>query len=1548
MNKGKFTLCLCLAFPLLLTGQNDHTVAFHSGTTPKSAFLKPSHVTPAIRDAAAFGQRSYLLLQFEDIPNVVDMQILAAMGVSLLHYMPNYAYFSSLPANLDLAALPGLRSVLLPRWRWKLSRQLIDEEYPAHALSDAGIRLEVFPYDDIPAALLAECLEAMGYVQVEVFPDRVELTLPIQQIQTLASFPAVLYVSPVEAPSFSEGHVGRSQVRSNFLSAGPQLGFDGLGVSLALGDDGLVPHQDVKGRVINHTTLDTGTHGDMTLGILSGAGNINPKGIGMATGAMVHLYYYSDYPHIVNAIENFLAHGTVITSTSYGDGCGGIYSNTARTLDMQVVLRRELLHVFSAGNNGLTGCGAYGNLGYFNGLRFGNITGGRKAAKHALLIGNTFYDDSLRINSSKGPLLDGMLKPDMVAHGQDNLSLGPNNTYLPGGGTSAAAPVVAGLSAQLYQAYRNRFNGANPTFAHIKTALLNTADDLGRPGPDYEYGWGRPHGGRALNVIQNNWFFQGTVAHQGQNTHTIPVPAGAYQLRVMVYWFDPAATLNAPKSLVNDLDMTLVTPNNTSVRPWVLSTAMHIDSITKPAYRGTDRVNPMEQITIDNPQIGNYQIQIKGHLIPQGPQDYVIAYYIEQQPLAVAYPIGSESFVPGEIEVIRWDAVGNQGQFRIEYSTDNMATWQNIATGLDGKLRHFDWTIPATVTGGAFIRVSRNGISHTSPAAFNIIGLPNFNIQNGGEYEARVSWSPVPGANRYTVYAMSERYMEPIGTTSDTTFLVPVQPFSDNWYSVAAGHSSGITGRRAYAKPYFHTPCQTGAQLTIKFDQFPGETRWEIRNNAGNILTMGGPYTGYTPHSTIVETLCLPYGCFELVVYDDYNDGLCCQNGQGFYQLRNAAGTIIASGSQFGNIDTRPFCLNAPGSPLSATAFVQQQVSCPGGTDGIARVNATQGTGAYYYNWSNGATTATVSNLGAGAYTVTVSDGTSQVVASVVITAPQPLQVNTSATSATCASQSNGALTAVAGGGTPPYAYQWSNGQTGASINGLAAGAYALTVIDQKGCTTVVTTAVQQPAAVTVTALITPAGSGNNSSIILTVNGGVAPYLFAWSNGATTQNLSGPAPGAYSVTVTDANNCSTQRSFTMPGANSTSLCAARGVNTGFEWIQSVQIGGMTNPSGNNGGYAYFNQITMAMTAGNVVAVTLQPGYAGNPYMEYWKIWIDLNRDNNFNDTDEAVFSGAGSGIIQGAFTLPAGYVPGQTLLRVAMRYGAYPAPCGNFPYGEVEDYNVTLLPATGPGYCASSGTDNIHEWIQSVQIGTLTNTSGPNGGYGNFTHLTAEAHPGSALEVSLTPGFYNNFGGERWRVWIDFNQDGDFDDPGETVLSSALSNVTLNAAINIPTNALTGATRMRISMRWNAWPGPCDQFGWGEVEDYTLNITNNFTDDGESGQLRTNAGNEPAPAQPMPDFLISEIPTVTGHGLRVFPNPAASQVAIAFHLSKEETVDIQLFDLNGKPLRRIATEAGSGENQFTMDLRGLNPGAYVVVLRAGGTILRQRLVVVAQ
>ena len=107
-----------------------------------------------------------------------------------------------------------------------------------------------------------------------------------------------------------------------------------------------------------------------------------------------------------------------------------------------------------------------------------------------IAVGNLDYKSDLASSSSRGPAADGRIKPDICAQGTNVYSTYPNYTYQTISGTSMACPGISGVLAQLYQAYKQTNNGNNPPSALMKCILLNTADDIGNPGPDFKHGWG--------------------------------------------------------------------------------------------------------------------------------------------------------------------------------------------------------------------------------------------------------------------------------------------------------------------------------------------------------------------------------------------------------------------------------------------------------------------------------------------------------------------------------------------------------------------------------------------------------------------------------------------------------------------------------------------------------------------------------------------------------------------------------------------------------------------------------------------------------------------------------------------------------------------------------------------------------------------------------------------------------------------------------------------------------------------------------------------------
>ena len=211
--------------------------------------------------------------------------------------------------------------------------------------------------------------------------------------------------------------------------------------------------------------------------------------------------------------------------------------------------------------------------------------------------------------------------------------------------------------------------------------------------------------------------------------------------------------------------------------------------------------------------------------------------------------------------------------------------------------------------------------------------------------------------------------------------------------------------------------------------------------------------------------------------------------------------------------------------------------ACGVGATGTATANVTGGTAPFTYAWSSGSTAATAANLAPGNYTVTVTDANGCTgTASTTISAGSSLTVSASSTDVLCAGDANGSASVNVSGGQAPYTYLWTTGATDATIDGLAAGAYSVTVTDANGCAGTANVSVGSPDALTcsVTTLQEISLEGAADGILSAqFSGGVSPYTVAWSTGQATQTIDDLGPGTYTATVTDGNGCTTTCSATL-------------------------------------------------------------------------------------------------------------------------------------------------------------------------------------------------------------------------------------------------------------------------------------------------------------------------------------------------------------------------------------------------------------------------------
>jgi hypothetical protein len=438
--------------------------------------------------------------------------------------------------------------------------------------------------------------------------------------------------------------------------------------------------------------------------------------------------------------------------------------------------------------------------------------------------------------------------------------------------------------------------------------------------------------------------------------------------------------------------------------------------------------------------------------------------------------------------------------------------------------------------------------------------------------------------------------------------------------------------------------------------------------------------------------------------------------------------------------------------------------------------------------------------------------------------------------------------------GSLDNAIQWTSSLTGYIGNGfsfmtaLPPGVHILTatVTDSNGNTATATRTVTVLSLVNTTPQVTISSPANGAQLVAGAAVSLTGSAVDVEDGQVSQNIkwtldgvsllgSGAnlpvtlTAGSHTITaaVTDSGGLTGQASISVYVATPAVYCDARGSNAGYEWINTISIGSQSNTSGSNGGYGNFTLNAPLTVAQGANSVVLTPGYPSGSYSEYWAVWIDLNRDNTFG-TNELLVSTNGAGALSRTLTIPATTTTGTTRMRVAMKYGGSPAACGTFSWGEVEDYTVNIVPgnATPPpstvSYCSSRGQSTGMEWIAQTSIAGVVKTSGNDQGYGDFTNGTPISLVRASNTLTLTSGYPGAAYPEQWMVWIDFNQDGTFGN--EDFVFAGGGALSVGGSFVVPATALSGKTRMRVSMKYGSIANPCETFLYGEVEDYAVTI----------------------------------------------------------------------------------------------------------------------------
>ncbi|HEY4208984.1 MAG TPA: S8 family serine peptidase, partial [Puia sp.] len=717
----------------------------------------------------------YVLLQFGRLPGNKERSGLLSQGIRLFDYIPGEAYWAEVSdsnafAGVERYNVTGIYHVPADI---KISPQLLAN--PAAYTQQEGQVIGVsflgsMTRDEVARNLVGE---GASLVSTRIKPEKVLfIRAGRAALRRIAQLPYITYIGVQSMKDRSLNYNNRAAHGVDALSSDPGRNLQGDGVTVGIGDDSdPYTHVDFTGRQIDRFPYISGAHGVHTSGTVAGGGILDPRYRGMAPHATIVSQYFSDV--LANAEVYLGDYNMVLTNnsyTAYTGGCSseGEYDFLSYYLDAQLLASPTLMHSFAAGNDGLLTCTPYG-------MQYATIKSGYQCAKNVMTVGN--LDNSSNIisyASSCGPTTDGRLKPEIVAGGMDVISTLPNNTYGPSSGTSMSSPTVAGSMALLVQRYRQLHGGANPPAAVMKALVCNTANDLGNPGPDFLYGFGSLNIRAAVEALEAGHFLTNNVANGGTYTYAITgIPAGLQQLKVMLYWPDAPAAPYAATSLVNDLDLTVTSPDAVTHRPLILDPAP--PNVNDIAVEGADHLNNIEQVVINNPPAGDFNLTVKGTAVPSGSQGFVLTYQAIQPSVFVEFPYGGETLVPGNSEIIRWNAYGaDANTFTLEYSPDHGASWSTISSSVPGNQRLYSWTVPATATDQGLIRVTRNGTGYSDVSKYDltILGQPVLTITNPCQGYAQLTWGAISSATSYDIMQLKGDSMQKVASTTSTSFLL--------------------------------------------------------------------------------------------------------------------------------------------------------------------------------------------------------------------------------------------------------------------------------------------------------------------------------------------------------------------------------------------------------------------------------------------------------------------------------------------------------------------------------------------------------------------------------------------------------------------------------------------------------------------------------------------------------------------------------------------------------------------------------------------------------
>ncbi len=654
---------------------------------------------------------------------------------------------------------------------------------------------------------------------------------------------------------------------------------------------------------------------------------------------------------------------------------------------------------------------------------------------------------------------------------------------------------------------------------------------------------------------------------------------------------------------------------------------------------------------------------------------------------------------------------------------------------------------------------------------------------------------------------------------------------------------------------------------------------------------------------------------------------------------------------------------------------------CYDGAAGAIELQVSGGVAPYEYAWSTGDVQPNITGLSSGTYKLTITDANGcEELAGAIITEPEAMSLEISRTPD---DQGDGTVVVNVNGGTPPYQFVWSNGATAAAQESLASGVYELTVTDAAGCqlveaieihavprleagmlevtenwqtvqvnedfeTMVVVTTVQQVSLDDEPVVVRIKDVTNNSFDIRIQNpGGTTQKVYnvqylATEAGVYTEELHGINMEAVFM---DADETASTAGWTIEKREYQ--------NTYQQPVVLGQVMSHNDPRWSSFWASHEWSRSLAPSATRI-GVGKHAGADPDPTRASEKLGVIIFEAGSYDFAKYSFEVGLSADNISGVQGTSSGYaIPlslestDHAILATAGLDGGdggWPVLYGSTPFGtneiiaafdedqmaDSERSHTTeeiaylaLKYNHAAQYCEPLADMDNYAWIEALAIsGNLVNSTGNDGGYGNYLNKQANFTKGSLQILQCVPGFIGSASPKKWNVYIDYNQDNDFDDANELVIALGASTNFVSGSFITPQEALAGTTRMRIVMNDADNMNVCVAGAGGEIEDYTVVIH-------ESSGLQAPLQNTLSQSDQME--------------VELRPNPVSDVLQLRLYLPQRQEASLRILDLNGRTVFELEADMNMLED-LNIPVSLWTNGTYIVHLVTEDQAISKRFV----